>query len=67
MEVEFMQILVSILLVVIGLSTGVAASIVFNNAKENNASKKAVADFKSSVLRTVITSLFIKLWKPSCR
>ena len=36
-----MQILVSILLVVIGLSTGVAASIVFNNAKENNASKKA--------------------------
>ena len=41
MEVEFMQILVSILLVVIGLSTGVAASIVFNNAKENNASKKA--------------------------
>lgn len=34
MEVEFMQILVSILLVVIGLSTGVAASIVFNNAKK---------------------------------
>ena len=31
-----MEILISILLVVIGLSTGVAASIVFNNAKENN-------------------------------
>ena len=29
------------MLVVIGLSTGVAASVVFNNMKENNASKKA--------------------------
>ena len=36
-----MNLLISVLLVVIGLSTGVAASVVFNNMKENNASKKA--------------------------
>ena len=36
-----MNLLISVLLVVIGLSTGVAASVVFNNMKENNAGKKA--------------------------
>ena len=36
-----MNMVISVLLVVIGLSTGFAVSIVFNNAKENNANKKA--------------------------
>ena len=38
-----MELSISILLVVIGLSTGIAASAVLNNMKENNANKKAEA------------------------
>ena len=38
-----MELSISILLVVIGLSTGIAASAILNNMKENNANKKAEA------------------------
>ena len=38
-----MDLSISILLVVIGLSTGIAGSVILNNMKENNANKKAEA------------------------
>lgn len=40
---EFMDILISILLVVIGLSVGVIGSFIFNNIRENNANKRSEA------------------------
>ena len=56
-----MEILISILLVVIGLSTGIAASIISNNMKENNANKKAddiIEKAKKEAEKTKRDSLF---------
>lgn len=56
-----MEILISILLVVIGLSTGIAASIILNNMKENNANKKAddiIEKAKKEAEKTKRDSLF---------